>query len=45
MREHHWPPETIGRLFFDAIDYNGLEYWYNDIIKVNKELTDKQNNK
>ena len=38
MREHHWPVSEIDALFFDSIDKNGLEFWYNDIIEVNKEI-------
>ena len=39
VREHHWPPEVFGGLFIDYQDHLGLEFWYNDIDEVNKELT------
>ena len=41
VREHHWLPEKIGSLFFDSIDYNGMMFWYEDIVAVNKELESK----
>jgi hypothetical protein len=31
VRTHHWSPGEIGKMFLDEIDYNGIEYWYNDI--------------
>lgn len=34
VREHHWPPDIIGGFFIDAIDFYGIEYWYNDIKEV-----------
>lgn len=37
-REYKWPPEVIGGLFFDAEDYEGLIFWYNDIQEMHKEL-------
>jgi len=38
MRDTKWSPEIIGDLFFDAEDYESLEYWYDDIIQSIKEL-------
>lgn len=37
-REYKWPPEVLGGLFFDAEDYEGLEFWYNDIKQMHKEI-------
>lgn len=37
-REFKWPPEVLGGLFFDAEDYEGLMFWYNDIKDQHKEL-------
>jgi hypothetical protein len=38
MRDTKWSPEIIGDLFFDAQDYQGLEYWYEDIMQMIKEI-------
>lgn len=45
VREYKWPPEVIGGFFFDDHDFDGIEYWYEDILKVNTELEsrNKQN--
>jgi hypothetical protein len=42
VREHHWSPEIIGDLFIDGQDYEGLEYWYDDIMEVITELNKKK---
>lgn len=42
VREHHWPPDTIGGLFCDNLDHEGLEFWYEDVKEVNKQLTAKK---
>lgn len=41
LREHHYPPQVIDALFVDAIDYHGLEFLYNDILEVSKEIETK----
>ncbi len=41
VREFQWLPTEIGSLFIDGIDYLGLEYWYNDVAEVSKELKQK----
>lgn len=41
-REFKWPPEVIGGLFIDGIDFKGLDFWYNDVKEVVKELTPKK---
>jgi hypothetical protein len=41
VREFHWAPSIVGALYIDAEDYEGLEYWYNDVVKTNKELNPK----
>lgn len=38
IRTYEWPPSEIGGLFFDRIDYEGLLYWYDDAIEMNKEI-------
>lgn len=41
VREHHWPPDIIGGLYFDAIDYEGLVYWYQDVKEVDEGIREK----
>lgn len=36
--ELKWLPNQIGSLFIDGQDYNGLEYWYDAVYKMLKEL-------
>lgn len=38
VREYHWPPDHIGGLFIDDMDYKGLEFWYNDVIEVIEKI-------
>jgi coproporphyrinogen III oxidase len=40
-REHHWPPSVIGGLYVDDIDYQGIEYIFNDIQEVYKATKKK----
>jgi hypothetical protein len=37
-REHHWPPSVLEGLFFDAEDYLGLYFWFNDLKEVEEEM-------
>lgn len=41
VREHGWPPDKIGGLFVDDQDYEGIEFWYNDCVKVSDEIKAK----
>lgn len=41
MREYHWSPSTIGDLFFDDDDYEGIVWIYNDMVEVQKEIERK----
>jgi hypothetical protein len=41
VREHHWSPQIIGDLFFDADDHHGLEFWYNDVMETIDEIKKK----
>ncbi len=43
VRSYHWPPNIFGGLFIDAIDHDGIVYWYNDIADSMKEA--KKNKK
>ncbi|MBC7486084.1 MAG: hypothetical protein H7282_04980 [Cytophagaceae bacterium] len=33
VREHHWSPAVVGDLYCDSEDYQGLEFWYNDVLE------------
>ena len=37
----NWPPETIGGLFCDTIDYLGLEFWYEKIKEEHERIPKK----
>lgn len=39
VRQFNWQPYVIETLFLDDVDYNGLVYWYNDVIELNKTET------
>jgi hypothetical protein len=41
VREHHWTPDTISRLYLDCRDHDGLVYWYEDIKAVVAEMKKK----
>ena len=36
VRSFFWTCQTIESLYIDNADFRGLEYWYEDVIKVNK---------
>lgn len=36
--ELKWLPNQIGSLFIDNVDHNGLEYWFDAVQKMLKEL-------
>lgn len=40
VRHHHWSPGIIGDLFCDNRDFQSLGYWYNDTLKVIKEISE-----
>jgi len=41
VREHHWKPSYLSKLYLDDADYLGLEYWYNDVVEVGEEIAKK----
>jgi len=41
IREHHLTPSVIDAFFLDDNDYHGLEFWYNDVVEVNKTINKK----
>lgn len=42
VRAHHWTPDVINSLYHDSIDYFGLQFWYDDVRQVEKELKAKK---
>lgn len=36
-REHHWPPNVVGGLFCDDLDFEGLLFWSQDVIRMYKK--------
>lgn len=38
IRDHHWEPVVIDRLFLDNVDHQGLEYWYEDTLDFISKL-------
>lgn len=38
VREFHWEPVVIDRLFLDEQDHHGLIYWNNNVEEMHKEL-------
>lgn len=43
VSHYKWSPEAIGDLFIDAEDYLGLEFWYNEVKEMIKELPKPSN--
>ena len=38
VREHHWSPGEIYKLKLGSGNYEDLEFWYDDILEVNREV-------
>lgn len=38
VREHHYSPAELGDFYLDAVDFYGLEYWYNDVVSMHEEM-------
>jgi len=38
VRLYHFTPTDISKMYVDTVDYNGLEYWYNDAKDYNEEI-------
>jgi len=41
VREFKWSPEIISNMYIDNASYEGLRYWYDDIVEVHKQLKKK----
>lgn len=40
---HHWTPKTISKMYVDDYDFKGLVYWYNELVRINKQMKQKSN--
>ena len=38
VRLFKWTPDTIEKLFYDDIDFEGLVFWYNDTEVYQNEI-------
>lgn len=38
---HHWTPKTIDKMYCDDFDYKGLVYWYDELVRIDKEYKKK----
>jgi len=39
VRVYQWTPKDFESLYLDDADFFGLEYWYNDALAYNNEVT------
>ena len=38
--EKNWSPRQLGKLYVDEADYEGLIFWYNEILQqINNQAT------
>jgi hypothetical protein len=42
VRAHNWAPDIMGALFVDGQDYEGLEFWYDEVKQAMEETTKKK---
>lgn len=40
--EYHFRPAEIDTLFFDRIDYHGIEYLYESVKELNESIKPKE---
>lgn len=40
---YKWNPSQIKKLYCDDYDFQGLMFWYNEIIRINKEYKKNTN--
>jgi len=38
VRSFFWKLQDIESLYLDGADFRGLEYWYDDIVEVEKSI-------
>jgi hypothetical protein len=36
--EYHWTPKVISNMFVDDYDFKGLIYWYDELIRIDKQM-------
>lgn len=41
VRGRGWTPSVIDNLYLDAVDFHGLEFWYNDVLEESEALNKK----
>lgn len=34
--EYHWTPKTIKQMYCDDFDFEGLVYWYDELLRIDK---------
>jgi hypothetical protein len=42
VREYHFLPATVGNFYLDPIDFDGLEFWYQDAVDLHNEMKKKK---
>jgi hypothetical protein len=40
-RGRGWTPDVIGELYLDNVGFQGLVFWYDDVIQENEDLKNK----
>jgi len=33
---HHWTPKTIKKMYVDDYDFEGIIYWYDELVRIEK---------
>ena len=33
---HHWGPTEIKKMYVDHIDFKGIIYWYDELVRIEK---------
>jgi hypothetical protein len=41
VREYHFSPATVGDFYLDEIDFNGLRFWYDDVLEIHEAMKKK----
>jgi hypothetical protein len=42
VNEYKWPPSVIGKMYVDNYDEQGLVFWYDECVRISKELKPKK---
>jgi hypothetical protein len=43
VNEYKWSPAIIGDFFIDNHDFEGLEFWYDEVIKIDQKINNNKN--